>query len=161
MKQRGIKWFFRNYIWNAIQTTIHKFWVFYYLCKFCIKLLWRGVIHDFSKYGNAESLYFSDVIFDLKKLTYGTPEYKEALDKIRPCLDHHYKVNSHHPEFHEKGFEEMSALDRVEMIADWCAAVRRHKNGDIVKSVAINQERFDYTNADKKWLTELARAMKP
>ncbi len=158
--KRGFKWFFTNYLWNFTQTTLHKFWVMFYLSKFCAKLLWRGTVHDLSKYSNAESLYFSDVIFDLKKLTYGTPEYKVALDKIRPCLTHHYANNSHHPEFYKDGFAAMSALDKVEMIADWCAAVRRHKDGDINKSVEVNQTRFKYTDDDKTWLASLAKSMK-
>jgi hypothetical protein len=159
MRKRGIKWFFTNYSWNIVQTLIHKFWVMYYIIKFCAKLVWRGVVHDLSKFGNKESLLFADVIFDLKRLTYGTPEYKESLDKIRPCIDHHYSVNSHHPEYYAGGFSMMSALDRIEMAADWCAAVRRHKNGDIGKSIEFNQQRFKYSEDDKAWIAGLVQSM--
>lgn len=163
--KRGIKWLMVNYPWNAIQTTIHKFWVLYYIVKLCRKtkwrwaLVWRGIKHDLSKYGNAEALFFADEIFNLKKLTYGTPEYKTALDKIRPCLDHHYKTNSHHPEYYPNGYAGMSHMDKLEMLCDWCAAVRRHKDGSILKSIQKNQERFKYTDEDAAWLTSLAELL--
>ena len=122
--KRGINWFFTNYTWNFIQTSIHKYWVMHYLFKYCIKtrdkrffdLLRRGLVHDFSKLGNKESLFFADEIFNLKNLTYGTPEYKAALDKIKPCLDHHYAHNRHHPEYHPHGYKDMLISDKIEMI---------------------------------------------
>jgi hypothetical protein len=36
----------------------------------------------------------------------------------------------------------MDLLDLVEMFCDWRAAVRRHRDGDIVESVEHNVERF-------------------
>lgn len=168
---RGIKWFCTNYTWNFIQTTVHKMWVMYYIGKFvkfakCFDddfrwaLIRRGVVHDLSKYSNAEAVYFADEIFNLKKIPYGTPEYKTSLEKIRPCLNHHYKHNSHHPEFHANGFAGMSQLDKIELVADWCASSRRQKNGDVYKSIEMNQQRFGYSSEDAAWIASVADVMK-
>jgi hypothetical protein len=40
----------------------------------------------------------------------------------------------------------MNLVDIVEMFCDWCAATLRHENGDIKKSLGINQKRFLYDN---------------
>ena len=37
----------------------------------------------------------------------------------------------------------MTLFDLLEMLCDWVAAVRRHDNGDINKSLEINQKRFN------------------
>ena len=44
------------------------------------------------------------------------------------------------------GIKDMNLADIVEMICDWKAATMRHDNGDIRKSIVINQERFDYSD---------------
>lgn len=36
----------------------------------------------------------------------------------------------------------MTLIDLIEMLCDWVAAVERHADGDIEKSLTINQERF-------------------
>ena len=58
-------------------------------------------------------------------------------------LDHHYKHNPHHPEHHEAGVNGMTLIDLVEMFCDWLAAVERHADGDIFKSIEINTKRFN------------------
>lgn len=79
---------------------------------------------------------------NLRGLTYGSPEYKAELDKMRPTIDLHYKRNSHHPEHYANGIDGMCLLDLVEMLCDWRAATQRHADGDLRKSLVINQERF-------------------
>lgn len=39
-----------------------------------------------------------------------------------------------------------------EMIADWMAACKRHADGDIMKSIEINQKRFGYSDELKEIL---------
>jgi len=46
----------------------------------------------------------------------------------------------------EKGILGMSLLDLVEMLCDWKAATLRHNDGDIRKSIEINQKRFGYSD---------------
>jgi len=157
-----------GYLYTQLQTTVHKFWICYYTLKYCFnskyknqktKLFLRSIIHDFSKYGWTEAKGFATTIFDLKTSTYGTDEYKELLAKIKPCLDHHYSKNRHHPEFYESGIEGMMELDKIEMVIDWRAATRRHKDGDIYKSLEINQKRFGYSDKDKEYLKSIVETI--
>lgn len=129
-----------NHYWHI---TKHKFWVFCYMSSFAIRLIWRSIIHDFSKFSRTETDGFCRVTDKLKKSTYGSKEYFENISEIQPAIDHHYANNRHHPEYHENGIYDMNLLDIVEMVSDWRTAVRRHNTGNINKSVEINSERFE------------------
>lgn len=148
-----------NNIYNFAQTTVHKFWVFWYIVKACFCLLRRAFVHDFSKYSKEEAPYFAKNIFKLKHTTYGTSEYQKLLDEIRPALEHHYKNNSHHPEFWENGVADMSPLDQIEMICDWKAASLRHKNGSVYYSIVQNAKRFSYSVQKQKAYIRAANEM--
>ena len=123
-------------------TTIHKAWVFWFILAHCARMMYRAVVHDYTKYGMTESRGFFTAISDLRTTTYGTPEYKALLDTIKPSLDHHYSKWSHHPEHFEGGYADMNFEDLVEMFCDWKAAVRRHNDGDILRSIRVNKDRF-------------------
>lgn len=58
----------------------------------------RAVLHDKSKFDSPEKELFDEWTPKLKAMTYGGDEYKAALASLKPALDHHYAVNSHHPE---------------------------------------------------------------
>lgn len=103
----------------------------------------RGIRHDESKWGEEEWPYFAESTSKLRDTTYGTPEYRALLDQIRPAVDHHQQHNSHHPEFFAEGVADMSLLDLMEMLADWKAATERHADGDLMRSIEVNRERFD------------------
>ena len=128
---------------NWLETTKHKTWVAWYLIKACRALLWRALVHDLSKYSRKEAPYFEKALPQLRALEYGSEEYKAAIASLGPALQHHYFVNSHHPE-HWQGIKYMSPLDLIEMLCDWKAATRRHATGDMSKSLSINAERFYY-----------------
>jgi len=55
----------------------------------------------------------------------------------------------------------MQEIDKLEMIADWQAAVSRHKDGNILKSIEINQKRFGYSDKDKEWITDIVKKINP
>ena len=57
------------------------------------------------------------------------------------------------------GFNGMSILDILEMLVDWRSAVRRHKNGDLCKSIEISQERFGYNDQQKSQLIKTAKEL--
>ena len=107
-----------------------------------LEIAQRAVHHDATKWSEQEWPLIEKSTPQLSSLTYGTEEYKEALSSIRPALDHHYANNSHHPEFHNQGVNDMTLLDLVEMLCDWKAATERHDDGDIKKSLQHNKERF-------------------
>jgi len=112
----------------------------------------RKELHDKSKLENPEKEVFDKVTGKLKGLTYGSDEYKAQLKSMKPALDHHYENNSHHPEHHEAGIKGMDIVDILEMISDWKAATERHDDGDIMKSLELNQKRFGYSDDLKEIL---------
>lgn len=134
-----MKWKFINFI----ETSKHKAWVFWYLFKACLALMHRAIVHDLSKYSQEEAPYFERALPKLRELEYGSMEYKEAIESLGPALAHHYRNNSHHPEYWYDGVYGMSPLDIIEMLCDHKAATRRHKTGDMEKSLEINAKRFD------------------
>lgn len=95
------------------------------LAEFAAQLLARGAVHDDSKFSEAEKSHFDIATPKLKTLTFGTPEYAASLAELKPALDHHYAVNSHHPEHYPNGVDGMDLLDLVEMVLDWKAASER------------------------------------
>jgi len=125
------------------------------------KELWyRLFVHDLSKYTWKEARWFVKENWRLRKLTYGSPEYKEVLERIKPGIQAHYKANRHHPEWHEKGLKGMTLIDEIEMICDWAAATRKHNDGNILVSIAKNAERFGYKGDEDRidFYEKLARS---
>lgn len=118
---------------NKVQTN---------LVSFVNRLLGRALVHDQSKLHSPEVEAFDEVTPLLAGTTYGSPEYKANLARIRPAIDHHNAVNSHHPEHYENGIDGFDLLDLTEMLCDWKAATERHDDGDIRRSLEINRERF-------------------
>lgn len=113
----------------------------------------RAHLHDASKLQEPEKSMFDEYTPRLRALTYGSDEYKTALKDMGVALAHHYAHNSHHPEHHTMGVGGMSLLDVLEMLCDWKAATERHANGDIRKSLEINQARFGISD-QLAWVLE-------
>jgi hypothetical protein len=112
----------------------------------------RAIWHDATKFSIAEWPYFLTHTKTLAGIIYGSPEYKKSLKEIRPALENHYKRNRHHPEYHLAWINDMTLLDILEMLCDWLAATKRHKDGNIIQSIELNQKRFSYGNELKKIL---------
>jgi hypothetical protein len=113
----------------------------------------RADQHDNTKLLPGELEYFDEYTPKLAGCTYGSDEYKQFLAELKPALDHHYSVNRHHPEHFENGVRGMNLVDLVEMFCDWYAATKRHNDGDIMKSISMNQNRFGYSD-DLKLILE-------
>jgi hypothetical protein len=114
------------------------------LREVCDNLLRRAIAHDTSKLSDPELSTFAECTDRLRGMTYGSEEYKACLADMKPALDHHYSHNRHHPEHWSGGIKDMSLLDLVEMFVDWKAATERHADGDLNRSIEINQKRFGY-----------------
>lgn len=128
---------------SAADTLRHIKRVNELLLEFAKEMITRAQVHDSSKLESPEKEAFDVATPKLTNLTYGAPEYKQALKELGPALEHHYKENSHHPEHYgERGVEGMNLADLVEMFFDWKAASERHKDGDIFRSIQHNRERF-------------------
>jgi len=132
------------------------------------EILTRAERHDQTKLGEFESKIFDEFTPKLRGCTYGSDEYKGYLKEMEPALQSHYLHNRHHPEYFQLGTEEyntmcfdsplerMNLIDLLEMVCDWKAATLRHDDGDIFKSIEINQERFGYTDELKRILVQTA-----
>lgn len=131
---------------SRIDTQAHIECVAKYLVTLLDKLAARAVVHDASKLESPEVEVFDEVTPLLRDMTYGSDEYKASLARMRPALEHHYAHNSHHPEHYPDGIRGMCLLDLVEMLCDWKAATLRHADGDILRSIEINQQRFGYSD---------------
>lgn len=102
----------------------------------------RGIAHDRSKLGEFEFDAFITTRPKFKKANYGSKEYQECVDAIKPAIDHHYEVNRHHTGFHASGFSDMNLLDILEMLADWRAASRRSPDLSFADSLPKAFEKY-------------------
>ena len=127
---------------STMDTAQHIAVVRKYMQRAREELAVRALVHDDSKLRDPEKSIFDEVTPKLKMMTYGSDEYKQSLKDMKPALDHHYKKNSHHPEHYEKGIYGMSLLDLIEMLCDWKAASERHADGDMMRSLELNKDRF-------------------
>ncbi len=123
-------------------TKKHQLMVNQMITPIVSDLVDRAHNHDNSKMESPEVEIFDEMTPKLKGLKYGSLEYMDCLKHMNVALEHHYENNSHHPEHFENGINGMTLTDLVEMIADWKAATLRHDDGDIIKSLAFNKERF-------------------
>lgn len=124
-----------------------------------IDLQQRAHRHDRTKLLSPEVEVFDEATAELKQLTYGSPAYKQALEKMGPALEHHYEVWDHHPEHHAGGIQEMDLIQILEMLCDWIAATRRHTDGDIRRSIEQNAERFGYGPEIKRLLHNTVKVL--
>ena len=133
------------------ETRKHQQEVAKNMISFAMEILRRATVHDASKLVSPEREIFIRMTPRLRDLTYGSDEYKAALEEMGEALTHHYRNNSHHPEYfslYEKDddISNMNLLDVVEMMCDWAAACKRHDDGNAEESLRINEKRFCISN---------------
>ena len=112
------------------------------LNQMAVDLLKRGEAHDQSKLESPEVELFTEFTPKLAGCTYGSEEYNGYLKSMGTALAHHYAKNSHHPEHYPNGINDMNLLDLLEMFCDWKAAGERQHDGNILKSIEKNANRF-------------------
>ena len=149
------------------ETRKHIAQVGNYLLGVIRNLTHRISKHDESKLSQEEKYLFDKYTSKLAKCTYGSDEYKKLLEELKPALDHHYENNSHHPEYHWRknnqsytgfmGLHDMNIIDIIEMLCDWKATTLRHNDGDIYKSIELNQKRYGYDNELKSIFINTAK----
>lgn len=142
-----------------LSIQAHRQKVRKYIRFFTDRLTTRGERHDLSKLEEPELSGFAQYTDSLKDLTYGSPEYYENLQALRPVLDHHYAVNRHHPEHWKNGISEMTLVDIIEMICDWKASSERQKDGNLLLSIEKNAERFNIDDQLKQILINTAKSL--
>ena len=123
------------------------------------KIEMRGVKHDSSKLESPEVEIFAEHTLQLASLSYGSDEYKASLESLKPALEHHYASNRHHPEHFVNGINDMTLVDIIEMFCDWKASTLRHNDGNLLKSIEQNAERFQMDGQLKQILMNTARML--
>lgn len=134
-----------NYIqkfFGHLKTVcIHKWWVFYYCCKFGMPI--TGLLHDLSKFSPTE-------FFESVKYYSGTRSpidaCKEDIGWSRAWM-HHKGRNKHHYEYWQDNFDNggqsllMPFKYNLEMLCDYLGAGR-----------AYNGKKFTYAGEYNWWL---------
>lgn len=150
-----------NAIFDLIQyyfiLTKHKLYVAFYLFKVALKFIYRAIIHDNSKYKFSEAIPMSKIAKYLINTPYGSEQYKKLLKENAENIQLHYKRNRHHPEYYNNNYKKMSLIDLIEMLEDWKAASKRHKNGNFCKSIEISKEKFQMSDEIINFLKTLER----
>lgn len=142
-----------------VETTKHIDTVRQYLRFFTDKLTTRGVEHDKQKLESPEIEIFTEETPKLKDLTYGSDEYNESLKNLQVALEHHYANCRHHPEHFKRGINDMNLIDIVEMLCDWKASSLRQNDGNLLKSIESNANRFRIDDQLKQILINTAKLL--
>lgn len=140
-----------------VETQKHIEHVRKYIRFMIDKIDMRGVKHDASKLETPEVEIFAEYTPKLNSTTFGSEEYYKNLDEMKPALDHHYASNRHHPEHFVNGINDMTLVDIIEMFCDWKASTLRHNDGNLLKSIETNAERFKMDGQLKQILLNTAR----
>ena len=161
----------RDYVRLALLTLIHA-------------LECRMVEHDASKMLDDEFFGFSRINAVARGAKFGTPEYKESMQRERPTIDLHFSRNSHHPErpkltgeaaetsrglpddatyWATRQSAEMTVIDVIEMVCDWWGARKGYDDSRMSwpESVTMNLEsKGKYLSGHQQWLVrEVAKVL--
>lgn len=142
-----------------VETMKHIERVRHYLRIMTDKLTTRGVMHDRTKLESPEVELFTEHTPKLATMQYNSEEYKASLAALKPALDHHYANSRHHPEHFSKGITDMNLIDILEMLCDWKAAGERQRDGNLLKSIEINAQRFGYDDQLKQIFINTAKML--
>ena len=140
-----------------VETMKHIETVRRYIKVCTDELTERGIEHDRLKMESPEVEVFAEYTPKLADSTYGSEEYKEFLKGMSAAVEHHYAHYRHHPEHFANGMQDMTLVDIVELLCDWKAASLRHNDGDLLRSIEVNQKRFGYDDQLKQLLINTAK----
>jgi hypothetical protein len=140
-----------------VETQKHIEHVRKYIRFMIDKIDMRGVKHDASKLESPEVEIFAEYTPKLNNTTFGSDEYYKNLEAMKSALDHHYASNRHHPEHFVNGINDMTLVDIIEMLCDWKASTLRHNDGNLLKSIETNAERFNMDGQLRQILINTAR----
>jgi hypothetical protein len=143
---------------STADTLRHSLRVGELMLLLAAQLLKRATEHDKSKTEPPELDIFNEYTPRLRSSTYGSDEYNSFLAEMQTALQHHYANNRHHPEHFDNGIQGMHLVDLIEMLCDWKAATERHDDGDLARSLELQQQRFGYSDELKQILRNTAVA---
>lgn len=126
------------------------------LNKFADVLKQKGETHDQSKLEEPE--VYGWAAMDLEpRYEYGSYEYYDKLRRFSEVFNHHYKVNSHHPEHFINPESEMTLIDMVEMLCDWFAYKQDIPIREGVELIREQCNRFGFSDTIMSLLTNTYR----
>jgi hypothetical protein len=136
----------------------HKYFVFIECAK--QGLIWRGLVHDLSKFRPSEFFPYAENFYGKK-----TPSKpKEKTDAFNWAWLHHISRNKHHWEFYVLGYDsekkapkvfDMPMRYRKEMLADWRGAGRAQgfTEKDECKNWYLkNKEKMVLSSNTREWI---------
>lgn len=103
----------------------------------------RAEHHDDDKLEGVVLDSFYDISGKFEHAKFGSKEYDDILEKLKPTLDVHYKINDHHPQHNENGISGMNLMSIVEMLIDWKSASSAYGDNTFEESMLINKKRFE------------------
>ena len=137
-------------------TQEHIYNVRKLLNKFADVLKQKGETHDQSKLEEPEVDGWAAM--DLEpRYEYGSYEYYDKLRRFSEVFNHHYKVNSHHPEHFVNPEHEMTLIDMVEMLCDWFAYKQDIPIREGVELIRDQCDRFGFSDTIMSLLTNTYR----
>ena len=137
-------------------TQEHIYNVRKLLNKFADVLKQKGETHDQSKLEEPEVYVWAAM--DLEpRYEYGSYEYYDKLRRFSEVFNHHYKVNSHHPEHFVNPEHEMTLIDMVEMLCDWFAYKQDIPIREGVELIREQCDRFGFSDTIMSLLTNTYR----
>lgn len=135
----------------------HKWYVFVACCLLARRqsrpaVIWRGIIHDLSKFRPSELLPYAAYFNSL-------PEQRSSAIKLnfKQAVRLHKSRNRHHPEWWTRssvegviGPQEMDDLSILELIADWQGAGLAQGHGDnTLEWYAVNRHQLPLAPATR------------
>ena len=137
-------------------TQEHIYNVRKLLNKFADVLKQKGETHDQSKLEEPE--VYGWAAMDLEpRYEYGSYEYYDKLRRFSEVFNHHYKVNSHHPEHFVNPEYEMTLIDMVEMLCDWFAYKQDIPIKEGIELIREQCDRFGFSDTIRSLLTNTYR----
>lgn len=127
---------------NTIKSILkHKKSVYNRLLFLANELKKRAEVHDDSKLRSPEVGYLIDMDKE-GKVDYGSEAYFEKMKKWDCFFKHHYKENTHHPDHHQLGIDDMTIIDLCEYMIDVVSYFEDLQISDAIDTIDAQQERF-------------------
>lgn len=152
-----------KYLWYVLR---HKWFVFLYCLQY--GLIWRGIVHDLSKFRLSEWSPYVNFFHGDKRPAKSDIGYKHEVDSTQVAFNiawnHHQKRNDHHWQYwllqYDDGRVEplpMPDVCRKEMLADWRGAGRAQGKPDTALWYVRNRDNMVLHPETRNWVEKALR----
>lgn len=105
------------------------------------QLLERSESHDDSKLKSPEIEWLIEMDKE-PRYPYGSREYLDKKKRWEKFFKHHYKINSHHPEYYRDGVSGMTLIDLCEYLIDISSYYAEMHPESVFKTLNEQSDRF-------------------